>query len=384
MPENNEKIKKLLIKNVNEIVGREDLEKLLLSGKKLRIKLGIDPTGPKIHLGRAIVLWKLKEFQDLGHQIVLIIGDFTGLVGDASDKNSTRPMLAEEQIKKNMAGYKEQIGKILDIKKVEFRYNGEWLSKLNLKDIIQLASLFTVHQMVNRRNFKERFEAEQQIGLHEFLYPLLQGYDSVAVKADVEIGGTDQLFNLKAGRKIQEFYGQTAQNIMMLEMLVGLDGQKMSTSLGNAVNILDEPNDMYGKIMSMKDDFIGEYFSRCTDIDKEKISTDPFQAKNDLAFEITALYRGKEAAIKASDYFKKTFQKKEAPSDAPEIKIRKGEELAGILLKAGAVNSKSDFRRLIKEKAIEIDDSVISDVHSRIENLGVVKIGKRKFIKLIL
>lgn len=389
-----EKIEKLLTRNISEIIEKEHLEKSLKSGKKLRIKLGIDPTGPKIHLGRAIALWKLKEFQDLGHQIVLIIGDFTGMLGDPSDKASARPMLAKEQIKKNMADYPKQIGRILDIKKVEFRYNSEWLSKLNLKDVVHLASLFTVHQMINRRNFKERFESEEQIGLHEFLYPLLQGYDSVAIKADAEIGGTDQLFNLKAGRKIQELCGQASQDIMMLEMLAGLDGQKMSTTAGNVVNITDEPNDIYGKIMSVKDELISEYFSRCTNLEEEKLdeiknglknkTLDPFRAKNNLAYEITALYCGKDSAEKAGDYFRETFQEKKAPAGAPEIKIKKGEELADILLENKIISSKTEFRILLKENAIESGGKVVSDVHYAPDKTSVIRVGKNKFLKLIL
>lgn len=388
-----EKIEGLLTRNVSEIIEREHLEKALSSGKKLRIKLGIDPTGPKIHLGRAIALWKLKEFQDLGHQIVLIIGDFTGMLGDPSDKKSGRPMLTKEQIKKNMADYPKQIGKILDIKKIEFRYNSGWLSKLKLKDVIHLASLFTVHQMINRRNFKERFESEEQIGLHEFLYPLLQGYDSVAIKADVEIGGTDQLFNLKAGRKIQELYGQPAQDILTLEMLVGLDGQKMSTSAGNVVNITDEPNDIYGKIMSMKDELIPEYFLRCTNLDKEELdkikiglenkTLDPFKAKNNLAYEIVVLYCGKDSAGKARDYFRETFQEKKAPADAPEIKIKKREELINILLENKIISSKTEFRRLIRENAIEADGKVVSNVHYVPDKTSVIRVGKNKFLRLV-
>ncbi len=387
------KIEKLLTRNISEIIEKDHLEKALKSGKKLRIKLGIDPTGPKIHLGRAIALWKLKEFQDLGHQIVLIIGDFTGMLGDPSDKKSGRPMLTKEQIKKNMAEYPKQIGKILDIKKVEFRYNSEWLSKLNLKDVIHLASLFTVHQMINRRNFKERFESEEQIGLHEFLYPLLQGYDSVATRADVEIGGTDQLFNLKAGRKIQELCGQPSQDILILEMLVGLDGQKMSTSAANVVNITDEPNDIYGKIMSMKDEFIPEYFLRCANLAQKELSKikiglenktlDPFKAKNNLAYEIVALYCGKDSAEKAKNYFKETFQEKKAPADAPEIKIKKGEELAKILLENEIISSKTEFRRLIKENAIEANGKVVSDVHYAPDKTSVIRVGKNKFLRLI-
>jgi tyrosyl-tRNA synthetase len=384
----NEKIKNLLARNVVEIIDKENLEKRLKRGEKLRIKLGIDPTGPKIHLGRAIALRKLKEFQELGHQVVLIIGDFTGLVGDASDKTSARPMLTEEQLKKNMADYRKQIGKILDVKKTEFRQNSEWLAKLNMKEIIHLASLFTVHQMIDRRNFKERFDAGQTIGLHEFLYPLLQGYDSAAIKADVELGGTDQLFNLKAGRKIQEFYGQPPQDIMTLEMLPGLDGEKMSTSRGNIINIADDPNEMYGKIMSMKDELIPEYFLRCTDLPeeaiKEKVAADFFQAKNNLAFEIVKMHHGENAAVKAGEYFRKTFREKKIPDEVPEIRLSGREELIDFLIKAGAVDSRSSFRRLIKEGAVEINQKILKNIHYLIKDQDVIRIGKKKFLKAVI
>jgi len=394
MTEEDRKIDRLLTRNVSEIIDKDHLKQTLKSGKKLRIKLGIDPTGPKIHLGRAVALWKLKEFQDLGHQIVLIIGDFTGLVGDASDKKSARPTLTEEQLKSNMKEYPRQVGKILDMDKVEFRYNSEWHSKLFLKDVIHLASLFTVHQMINRRNFKERFESGKQLGFHELLYPLLQGYDSVAVKADVELGGTDQLFNLKAGRQIQEFYNQKPQDIFLLEMLPGLDGEKMSTTLGNIINITDEPNDMYGKVMSMKDELIPEYFLRCTTLEDEEIdkiingiknkSIDPFKAKGDLAFEIVSLYHGKDSAEKSKEYFRKTFQEKELPENIPETKVKKGEQLSDILLKEKIISSKSDLRRLIKEKAVEFNGSVLDDAHYEMKNSGIVRIGKKRFLKIII
>ncbi len=393
MQKKEEQIERLLTRNVVEIIDKDHLRKALKSGKKLRVKLGIDPTGPRIHLGRAVALWKLREFQDLGHQIVLIIGDFTGLVGDASDKRAARPMLTAEQLKENMATYPEQIGKVLDIKKVEFRYNREWLSKLTLKDAIYLSSLFTIHQMINRRNFKERFERGQKLGLHELLYPLLQGYDSVAIKADVEMGGTDQLFNLKAGREIQQFYGQEPQDIFMLEMLPGLDGQKMSTTAGNIINITDDPNEMYGKVMSMKDELISEYFLRCTNVSDKRIieirkglegkNPDPFKAKSDLAFEIANLYHGKAAAEKAREQFRKTFQEKEIPEDVPEVKIKKGERLADVLVEAGVVFSKSEFRRLVKEKAIEADGVPISDINFSVKDSGVVRVGKKRFLKIL-
>jgi len=254
-----DQIKILLERNVVDVVDRESLEKKL-KNKKLRIKLGIDPTGANLHLGRAIALRKLKNFQDLGHQIVLIIGDFTSLIGDASDKESRRPKLTKEQIGENMKNYRSQIGKILDVEKTEFRYNSEWLGKLNFEELLQLASLFTVQQLINRRNFKERFDGGNPIGFEEFMYPLMQGYDSVAVSADLELGGTDQLFNLMAGRKAQEFFGQPPQDIMTLEMLEGLDGRKMSTSYGNVINLTDEPDDMFGKVMSLKDELLIKYF----------------------------------------------------------------------------------------------------------------------------
>lgn len=394
MKNEDEKIKRLFTRNVSEIINKNHLKQALKSGKKLRVKLGIDPTGPKIHLGRAVALWKLREFQDLGHQIILIIGDFTGLVGDASDKKSARPILTEEQLKNNMKEYPQQIGKILDFNKVEFHYNSEWLSKLSLKDTIYLASLFTIHQMINRRNFKERFESGKQLRLHELLYPLLQGYDSVAVKADIELGGTDQLFNLKAGRQIQEFYSQKPQDIFLLEMLPGLDGEKMSTTLSNVINITDEPNDMYGKIMSMKDELIPEYFLRCTLLGDREISKiisgiknksiDPFKAKGDLAFEIVSLYHDKNSAEKAKEYFKKTFQEKELPKNILEIHIKKGERLIEILLKEKIIFSKGVLRRLIKERAVEFNGTVLNDVRYEMKSSGVIRVGKKRFLKVTI
>lgn len=382
-----EKIKNLLERNVVELIEKDHLQKKLEAGKKLRIKLGIDPTGPNLHLGRAVALRKLKEFQDLGHQIILIIGDFTALVGDASDKESERPQLTKEQIRENMKGYKEQIGKILNIKKVEFKYNGKWFKKLKFAEVIKLASLFTVHQLINRRNFKERFETSNIIGSHEFLYPWMQGYDSVMIKADVEIGGTDQLFNLKAGRKLQELYKQKPQDIMTLEMLEGTDGRKMATSEGNVINIMDEPTDMFGKIMSMKDEMIVSYFILATDKSLEEIeqikNKDPMNAKKELAYEVVKLYHSEKEAGRAQNNFEKTFQKKELPEDIENFKIEKGGEFKEILLSNNIVSSTSELRRLINSGAIEFEGEVIKDVHYKIEKPGVVRVGKKKFVKLI-
>lgn len=377
-------IKNILNRNVVEIIEKDHLEERLKKDGGLRIKLGIDPTGPKIHLGRAIALWKLRQFQEQGHQIVLIIGDFTAIVGDASDKENARPQLAKAEIKENMKHYRKQIGKILDLKKTEFHYNSEWLSKIKFEELVRLASLFTVQQLVNRRNFKERFESGAIIGFHEFLYPLMQGYDSVAVSADVEIGGTDQLFNLLAGRKIQKFYGQEPQDVMTLQMLEGLDARKMSTTYGNVVNIIDEPNDMFGKIMSMKDDLIVKYFNLATNLDAGKIhGINPFEAKKELALEIVKIYHGKKAAEDALRRFINVFQKGELPENTLSFKIEKVEILCDVLVKNNLVSSKSEFRRLIKEGAVEFDGEIVEDVRFKIKNSGVAKIGKKKFAKIV-
>ena len=257
---NNKKIDEALTRGVEKVVDEKHFRDALLSGKKLRIKHGVDPTGDKIHIGRATQLWKLKEFQELGHKIVLIIGDFTAQIGDPSDKPAGRKGMAEKDIKKNMKAYLSQFSKILDIKKIEIHHNSEWFSKMPLKEFLSLAGNFSVQQLVQRRNFKQRWIKKEPISLKEITYPLLQGYDSVMVKADVELGGYDQLFNLNAGRDIQRLSGQKPQDIIILKMLSGLDGRKMSTSWGNVINIIDEPNEMYGKLMSMKDEMISNYF----------------------------------------------------------------------------------------------------------------------------
>ena len=242
---NQQKIEETLTRGVEEIFERESLEKKLKSGKQLRVKFGIDPTGPKIHIGRAFQFWKLRDFQEMGHKIILIIGDFTALIGDASDKQAMRKVLTEKEIKENLKNYLVQIGKILDMKKVEVRYNSQWFQKMKIKDFVSLQMIFTAQQTIQRRNFKERWDEGKPIGLHELDYPLFQGYDSVAIKSDIEIGGSDQLFNLQAGREIQKYFEQKPQDIMTSKMLNGLDGRKMSTSWGNVITILDESQDMY-------------------------------------------------------------------------------------------------------------------------------------------
>lgn len=389
------KIKELISKGVEEIIEKKSLVQKLKSGKKLRVKLGIDPTGPKIHIGRALQFQKLKQFQELGHQIILIIGDFTAQIGDASDKQAMRKPLSEKEIKENMKSYKEQIGKIINLEKTEIHYNSEWFNKMKLKEIISLAMNFTAQQMIQRKNFKERWDSNKPIGLHELLYPLLQGYDSVMVKADIEIGGSDQLFNLKTGREIQKIFNQPQQDIITLKMLYGTDGRKMSTSWGNIITIIDKPFDIFGKIMSMKDELIPHYLELCTDVPLKEIKkiekdlsskkVNPKEIKIKLAKEIIKNYYNKKEADEAEKEFNKIFVKKEIPTETKEIKINeKNIPFLDLLVKTGLASSKSEAKRLILQNAVKIDNKVLNDWKKNIEiKKGmIIQVGKRKFIKI--
>ena len=387
----NEKIKDILERGVEEIIDKQHLEKQLKSGKKLRVKFGIDPTGPKIHIGRAIILWKLRAFQDLGHRIVLIIGDFTSQVGDASDKNSMRKCLTEKEIKENMKDYEKQIGKILDLKKIEVRYNSEWLGTLTFKKFLDIAKNFTAQQMIQRRNFKERWDSENPIGLHELAYPIMQGYDSVAIKAAVELGGFDQLFNLMIGRDMQKIFNQKPQDIMVMTMLNGLDGRKMSTSWGNVITIVDEPNDMFGKIMSMKDELIGDYFELCTRLPIEEIekikkeTANPRDLKARLAKEIVALYHGERTAQQAKTEFENVFQRKELPSEMSEWQVKKGDyNILDLLFESGLTPSKAEAKRMVLGGAVEINGQQETDWQEiiKVKNNMTIQIGKRKFVRM--
>jgi len=390
-----EKINNLLSRGVEEIIEKDSLIKKLRSGKKLRIKHGIDPTGPKIHLGRALQFWKLKEFQDLGHQVVLIIGDFTALIGDASDKSSQRKPLSEKEIKENMKDYQKQIGKILDLKKTEIHLNSEWHNKTSLKEIIKIAQHFTAQQMIHRRNFQERWERKNPISIAELLYPILQGIDSLKIKADVEIGGSDQLFNLKVGREIQEMFAQEPQDIMTLELLPGLDGEKMSTSKGNTINILDPAKEMFGKLMSMKDEMIEVYlrlYPSLSEEEKEELlnllknkSVNPRDIKEKLAFSITKLYWGEKEAQKAKEDFERIFRKKEIPSEISVFLTNKIKyPILDLLFDAKLVKSKSEAKRLILQKGVEIDNQLKEDWKEIVEIKDgmIIKVGKRNFVKV--
>lgn len=386
---NTAKIERLLTRGVTEVIEREHLRAQLMSGKQLRVKLGFDPTGSKIHIGRAIILRKLREFQNLGHKIVFIVGDATALIGDPSDKLDKRPRLTKEDIAKNIKDYKTQVGKIVDVRRAEFVFNSKWLKKISFLDGLDLARSFTVNQMLVRRNFSERLEKHGEIGLEELSYPLMQGYDSVKVKADVEIGGFDQLFNLKAGRVIQEYFKMPAQDILMTEMLEGTDGRKMSTSWGNVINITDEFIDMFGKLMSVKDELVDKYFKLCTDLTDEQIAklpTHPKEKKLALAEEIVKIYHGAVAADAARMSWEAQFSKGETPKDMPEVKIEAhAMNLAELLVEVQLVASKSEARRLISQGGVKINDVKKTDPSETIAiDTGMtIQVGPRRFVKII-
>ncbi|OGJ14151.1 tyrosine--tRNA ligase [Candidatus Nomurabacteria bacterium RIFOXYD1_FULL_39_12] len=388
------KIDEVLNRGVEDVFVKEHLKEQLSSGKQLRIKLGIDPTSPYIHLGRAVTLLKLKAFQDLGHHIVLIIGDFTAKIGDPSDKLEKRPMLTDEQIGDNLKKYLEQVSLILDIKNVEVRYNSEWLKGMSIPQVGQLLECFTVQQMTKRRNFKLRLDAGEDVFMVEFMYPALQGYDSVVVNSDVEIGGFDQLFNLKAGRTVQRRYGQKEQDIMVLSMLEGTDGRKMSSSWGNIISVIDTPDEMFGKVMSLKDELITKYFLLTTNLTTDKINEienslkdgqNPMEFKKILAKTIISFYHSPEKAKEAEENFVKTFQKKEIPEEMEEIKASTGELLSEVLVKNKVLSSKGEWRRLVLENAVHDlgNNSNITDVNLKVSENLTLKIGKKRFVKII-
>jgi len=390
------KVADLLTRGVEDVFVKEALEKKLLSGRQLRVKLGIDPTSSKIHLGRAITLRKLKAFQDLGHQVVLIVGDFTALIGDPSDKLDKRPMLTPEKIRENLRDYKQQIGKIIDIDRAEFVFNSKWLSKLGFAEIALLAESFSVQQMTARRNFKDRLEKGEEISLRELLYPLMQGYDSVAVKADIELGGFDQLFNLKAGRVIQKHYGQPEQDVLTTAMLEGTDGRKMSSSWGNVIAIVDSSDEMFGKLMSVHDDLVSKYFLLCTDVTEAEIAAgetavaggaNPRDRKVLLAKAIVSLYHGQASADAAEQRFNKVFASGAMPDDAPIISVSRDAVLADILVAENIVSSKSDWRRLVDGGAVHVmgadgSKDKITDYHFTVSANIDLKVGARRFLKI--
>lgn len=388
---NPKKIEELLTRGVEEVIDKDRLKKKLESGKQLRIKLGIDPTSPNIHIGRAVPLLKLRDFQELGHKIVLIIGDFTGIIGDTSDKDSERPMLTEKQVEQNMKSYVQQAEKVIDIKKCEVRYNSEWLGKLGYQEIGKQANIFFLNEFISRENIGKRLDAGKRISLRELLYPLMQGYDSVAIKADVEIGGTDQRFNLLAGRELQRHYGQEPQDIITNPLIEGLDSRKMSSSWGNTINLFDPVNEMYGKIMSLQDDLIIKYLILTTRVDMVTIKKykkelgagrNPKDYKMKLAFEIVKFYYSEKEAQKAEDYFDKTFSKKETPDIMPEIKPSTY-DIVTTLVESMLVPSKAEARRVIEQKGVKVNKRTTTDSKIGVKKGDVIQKGKRFFVKVV-
>ena len=383
-------IEEILTRGVEEVIDKAHLESLLKSKKKLRVKLGIDPTSPNIHIGRAVVLWKLRAFQELGHKVVFIVGDFTGLIGDTSDKESERPMLSEKEIKANLKSYFAQAGKIIDPKKAEMYYNSKWLKKLGFAEIGKLANLFGLHEMSSRENISLRLKAGKPVSLRELLYPLMQGYDSVAVKANVELGGTDQRFNLLAGRTIQKAYGQEPQDILTTQIMEGTDGRKMSSSWGNTVNITEEPNNMFGKIMSIPDGLIKKYFVLATRVEIREIDEimklpNPRDQKLKLAEEITKLYHGEKKALVAKEAFINQFSKGELPEEIETKKFKSGSyKLSELIVLTGQAASKSEARRLIEQKGVKVDQQTSGDMELMLDGQKeyLLQVGKRKFVKI--
>lgn len=395
----------LLKRGSAEIITEENLREKMLrahrEGKPLKIKLGLDPTAPHIHLGFAVVLRKLRQFQDMGHQVYMLIGDFTALVGDPSGRSETRKVLAPEEIEQNAATYKEQFDKILDPEKTNVVFNSQWLSPMTFMDVINLASRSTVARLLERDDFQNRYRQGKPIGVHEILYPLMQAYDSVALEADVELGGTDQKFNILIGREIQKEFGQEPQVVFLMPILEGLDGiQKMSKSLGNYVGITEPPSEMFGKIMSIPDYLILKYFELCTDIplqEIEEIKTGmsigrihPMNAKKKLALEIITLYHGGDAAFLAKKEFEKVFQEKEMPSQMEEVEIHRAdlkEEriwIIKLLVLSGLAESNREARRLIAQGAVDVDGQRIDSPDRDLE-IGegtVLKVGSRKFVRI--
>ncbi|OJI06553.1 tyrosine--tRNA ligase [bacterium CG10_46_32] len=394
MSKKQDKVSELLERGVAEVVVKKDLEKLLRSKKKLKVYLGLDPSSTLLHLGNAVPLRKLAAFQKLGHEVIFLVGSFTALIGDTSDKDAMRKVLTNKEIKENFKTYKKQASKILDFSKAKILYNGDWLGKLSFEDIVKLAQRFTVQQMIERDMYQKRLREGKPIGLHEFLYPLMQGYDSVHMEVDVEIGGSDQLFNMLAGRTLLKAYKNKEKHVLTTDLLEGLDGRKMSKSYSNTVNITDEPNDMFGKIMSLRDDLIIKYFELCTDTsvaEIEKIKKglhagdNPRDTKARLAREIVALYHGEKAAHAAEKEFNSVFQSKEKPADIPKKKVfGKQKQADELLVELGLAQSRSEAKRLIEQGGVRVDDVVIKDWKQSVDTQkgAIIQVGKRRFVEI--
>jgi tyrosyl-tRNA synthetase len=388
-----------LERGTEEILVKQELIEKLKKNKPLRVKAGFDPTAPDLHFGHTVLINKMRQFQEFGHQVIFLIGDFTGMIGDPTGKSATRPPLTREQVLQNAETYKEQVFKILDPEKTEIAFNSTWMTELGSAGLIQLAAKHTVARMLERDDFNKRYKSNQPIAVHEFLYPLVQGYDSVALKADVELGGTDQKFNLLVGRELQKQYGQESQIVMTVPLLEGLDGvNKMSKSLGNYIGITDKPDDMFGKIMSISDELMWRYFDLLSfrKLDEvKKLKTEVADGKNPrdvkflLAEELITRFHSPAAAVAARESFIARFQKGALPDDLQEVVINvegEGIKIASLLKQAGLCSSTSDALRMVEQDAVKIDGERVEDKNLLINKgfTGVFQVGKRKFAKIIL
>ena len=390
----------LIRRGAEEIIPEDILKKKLESSKEtdtpLIIKLGCDPSRPDLHIGHGVVLRKLRHFQDLGHQAVLVIGDFTAMIGDPSGRNKTRPQLTLEEARSNAESYVEQAKVILDIDKLKIFYNSDWLNNMNFNDVVKLASSYTVARMLERDDFTKRFQSEIPILLHEFLYPLAQGQDSVELNADVELGGTDQKFNLLVGRDLQKANGQNPQCIITLPLLEGTDGiDKMSKSYGNDIGLYDKPEDMYGKTLSISDDMIVKWFTLAADADEAVVksaesrladsSINPMEVKRELARAVVELYYDAETASQAEHHFNTIVVGKGTPDDIPEFSLNKEDLIVNVIFDAGILQSKGEARRMIKQGAVKLDGEPITDIQATIVPSAeqILKVGKRRFLKVI-
>ncbi|MBI5560027.1 MAG: tyrosine--tRNA ligase [Deltaproteobacteria bacterium] len=389
-----EKQLKIIKRGADGIISEEELIEKLRTGKPLRIKAGFDPTAPDLHLGHTVLIRKLRDFQKLGHHVLLLIGDFTGMIGDPTGRNETRKPLTRDDVLKNAETYKEQVFKILDREKIEVVFNSDWMGKMTSGEMIDLASRFTVARMLERKDFNKRYKEGRSIAIHEFLYPLIQGYDSVVLRADVELGGTDQLFNLLVGRELQKESGQAPQVVVTMPILVGTDGtQKMSKSLGNYIGITEPPSEIFGKIMSISDGLMMHYYTLLSEADMGYVEdvksgkVHPKKAKEALAFELTARFRGLNEAEKAKEGFKKLFVKKEIPDEVDEITIKaEGERmrLSRVMVLSGAVKGTSEAMRLIAQNGVRVDGEKVADEKAEVSTGKplLIQAGKRTFKKV--
>src|SRR3989338_2941960 len=383
----------LLTRAVSEVVPRELAEQKLKSGSPIHLYLGIDPTGAKLHLGHSVPLRKLRAFQNAGHQVTFLIGSFTAMIGDPSGRDKRREPLTREQILQNFETYKQQAALVLDFDNVEVVYNHQWLEKLTFVDVLNLASHFTVQQMMKREMFQKRMQDDHSIGVHEFLYPLMQGYDSVQLDVDCEVGGNDQLFNMLAGRTLQAVYGKREKFVLTTKLIEGTDGRKMSKTFDNCIYLEDEAKDMYGKVLSINDNLIVTYMECCTDIPMEEVkkaekdlkkgSVNPKDLKMRLAREIVTMYHSADAAKEAEGEFQTVHKDKGIPADISEVQCQKDDLLIEVIAKEKLVASKADARRLVEQGGVKMNDHVVEKIDARVEE-GILKVGKRKFVKITI